>query len=46
MKEAVGMTRSGAGLDVLSYDECRDLLTRSPIGRVGLHVAGQPPLIF
>jgi uncharacterized protein len=41
------MTCDGrTGLDVLSYDECRDLLARSPIGRVGLHLAGHAPVIF
>ena len=41
------MTRDvRTGLDVLSYDECRDLLARSPIGRVGVHLAGYPPVIL
>jgi uncharacterized protein len=44
---AVDMTRdSRTGLDVLGYDECRDLLARSPIGRVALPLAGNPPAIL
>jgi nitroimidazol reductase NimA-like FMN-containing flavoprotein (pyridoxamine 5'-phosphate oxidase superfamily) len=34
------------GLDVLSYDKCVDLLARSPIGRVGVHLEGHPPAIL
>ena len=41
------MTRdAGTGLDVLSLDECCDLLVRTPIGRVAVHLAEHPPVIF
>lgn len=41
------MTRDPhTGLDVLSYDECFDLLTRAPIGRVGVQLVGHPPTIL
>ena len=41
------MTRDiRTGLDVLGYDECRDLLARSPIGRVAIHLAGSRPAIL
>lgn len=37
---------SNAGLDVLTDDECRDLLARSPIGRIAVHLAERSPAIF
>jgi hypothetical protein len=37
---------TGDRLDVLSDDECRDLLARSPIGRIAVHLAAHPPVIF
>ena len=41
------MTRDlNTGLDVVSYDECVALLLRCPVGRVGVHLAGHPPVIF
>jgi uncharacterized protein len=41
------MTRDRrTGLDVLSYDECLDLLARAPVGRVAVHLGGHPPAIF
>ena len=41
------MTRGQrTGLDVLSYDERVGLLTRAPIGRVGVHLEGHPPAIL
>jgi len=33
-------------MDVLTYDECVALLTRVPVGRVGVHLVDQPPVIF
>ena len=33
-------------LDVLSDEECRDLLARSPIGRIAVHLVGHAPAIF
>lgn len=40
------MSDSSIGLDVLSDDECRDLLARSPVGRIAVHLAEHSPAIF
>jgi hypothetical protein len=37
---------NSTGLDVLSDDECRDLLARSPVGRIAVHLAEHSPAIF
>jgi len=37
---------SNAGLEALSDDECRDLLARSPVGRIAVHLAERAPAIL